>query len=490
MPNISSRDLALCLLCHDALCSKACKKNAMPDRIIRSLRFNNYLGAINNVTNACMDCDAPCEEACISPNKVRIKEILEDSYRQKKYFNQEIKESDITTDFCGFKMENPFILSSSVVGSSYEMVSRAFDMGWAGVSFKTISLMDIHEASPRFSAIKNFDGSFLAFKNIEQLSDHTVIENVEIFKKLKKNYPNKFLLVSIMGRDDYEWEYLAKIAEEAGADALELNFSCPNMTEEHSGSDVGQEPDLVKRYTSVVKNSVKIPVIAKLTPNVLSIIPSAKAAKDGGADGVSLINTIKSITEFEAVTNLYHNKKKEVFSIGGLSGSAVKPISLRFLSEITKDESLDDLYISGMGGIYTFEDALMYFSLGASSVQITTAVMEYGYRIITDLVEGLKLFLGTYNFNFENIRGFNIKNLKDVKERERDMVIYPKFIRSNCIGCGRCYISCMDGGHQAIKFEDRKPKLDPKRCVGCHLCVIVCPEGAIVSSDIETKIKE
>ncbi len=490
MLKLSPVDLLSCMLCNDAPCTTACINDLKPDKIIRSLRFKNVLGAINNVTNACERCCAPCVSKCVSINKVKIKDIMEFCYNAKTKFKNVIKKADISCDFCGIKLENPYLLSSSVVSSTYEMVSRAFDMGWAGAAFKTISLIDIHEASPRFSAIKNFDGTFLAFKNIEQLSDHSVIDNINIFKKLKQNYPNKFLLVSIMGRDDAEWRYLAKVSEEAGADALELNFSCPNMTEEHSGSDVGQIPELVKRYTKVVKDAVKIPVVAKLTPNVVSVLPAAFAAKEGGADGVALINTIKSITELNAINNLYLNKKTEIFSVGGLSGLAVKPIALRFISEISSEEKLKDLYISGMGGIYTFEDTLMYLTMGASSVQITTAVMEYGYRIIDDLIEGLELFLGTYGIkSLKNLEGINVKNLKDVTERERDIAILPKFVRDNCIGCGRCYISCMDGGHQAINFKDRVPSLDPKKCVGCHLCILVCPCNAIVSSDVKIKKK-
>ena len=398
--NANIRDLIPCLLCADAPCTKACDKGLKPDKIIRSLKFNNYLGAISCINDSCINCDAKCENACILNDKVKIKDIMVSVNEQKKNFKKEIKKADISTDFCGIKIENPFLLSSSVVSSTYEMVARAFDAGWAGAAFKTISLIDIHEASPRFSALKNLDGTFLAFKNIEQLSDHSVIDNVEIFKKLKKNYPNKFLLVSIMGRTDEEWAYLAKISEEAGADALELNFSCPNMTEEHSGSDIGQVPELVKRYTKIVKDAVKIPVVAKLTPNVLSVVPAAQAAKEGNADGVALINTIKSITELNAIKNIYLGKTQaEQFSVGGLSGSAVKPIALRFISEISANENLKDLYISGMGGIYNFEDTLMFLALGASSVQITTAVMEYGYRIIDDLILGLKIFMKEKNYN-------------------------------------------------------------------------------------------
>lgn len=486
--NISSRDLVPCMLCYDPLCTKACKKNLDPGKIIRSLRFSNYIGATKTLTGACINCDAPCEKECISDNRVRIKDILSKCYDEKIKHNITYEKVSLKTNICGIPVDNPFLLSSSVVASTYDMCKRAFEAGWAGVAFKTISLIDIHEASPRFSAIKNIDGSFSAFKNIEQLSDHSVVENLEIFKMLKKDFPNKFLLVSIMGRDDEEWKYLALESEKAGADALELNFSCPNMTEDETGSDVGQIPHLVERYTRVVKNAVKIPVIAKLTPNVMVMSPMAIAAKKGGADGIAAINTIKSITELNLIDALYNKKDLSNISVGGLSGNAVKPIALRFIAEMTMNPELKDMHISAMGGISTYEDALMFLALGASSLQITTAVMEYGYRIIDDLCEGLELFLGKLGMkSVDDIKGRIINKVVDVKDMKRDNIIYPRFIRSNCVGCGRCYISCMDGGHQAISLVDRRPVLNPKKCVGCHLCILVCPNSAIESSDKEVK---
>lgn len=482
------KECSSCLLCADAPCSKNCPHNIDPAKIIRSLRFTNYQGAFARCQDICLNCDAPCEKHCLAPNSVRIKDILSYCLKKKKENPIENKHGDIHTDICGIPIENPFLLSSSVVGSNYEMVKRAFEMGWAGVSYKTICLMDIHEASPRFSMIKNSDGSFQSFKNIEQLSDRSLEENLDTFRRLKEEFPNKFLLVSIMGRDDEEWAYLAKKSEEAGADAIELNFSCPNMMEENTGSSVGQVPALVERFTRVVKNAVKIPVLAKLTPNVDSMVPAALAAKRGGADGIAAINTIKSITEFNIIDKLYEQKELPKFAFGGLSGPAVKPIALRFVVEMTQNEGLKDLHFSAMGGIENYQDALMFLALGAGSIQITTAVMQYGYRIIEDLTEGLSLFLGRLDMSLSELKNKVFPQLVDINEIERDVIIYPKFIRENCLHCGRCAISCRDGGHQAITFDEtRSPILDPKRCVGCHLCLLVCPNDAIISSEIKVK---
>lgn len=482
---ILQKDLISCLLCHNPTCTNGCNKGLDPGKILRSLRFKNVVGATEFLNDACINCDAKCEDSCVIPHEVKIRSLLIKYYEKKLKHNPSYKRFSLETDICGIKVENPFLLSSSVVSSNYNMIKRAFLAGWAGASFKTISMLDINEASPRYSAIKGLDGTIQSFKNIEQLSDHSVIDNVEMINKLKEEFPNKFLLVSIMGRDEAEWKYLAMRVEKAGASAIELNFSCPNMTEEDTGSDVGQVPHLVFKYTKAVTSVVKIPVIAKLTPNVKTMSEAAIAAKNGGAKGISAINTIKSITEFDLIKNLY-NKNRNI-AVGGLSGKSIMPIALRFISELSQNKELADMHISGMGGIYTFDDAIMYLSLGAKSLQITTAVMEYGYRIIDDLIDGLELFLGENNISIKELGGFNKYKVVDVKDIKRDIIIYPRINRSKCVKCDRCFISCSDGGHQAIELIDRSPIINPKKCVGCHLCVIVCPSGAIKSSEIEIK---
>jgi dihydropyrimidine dehydrogenase (NAD+) subunit PreA len=476
-PNDTSlkKEMSKCALCYKAVCGEACNKLPV-DQILRSVWFDNEGVARIRLkdSNVCENCDAPCEQIC--KKDVPIKNIMS-TLHQTKIKGENLDESDyarLKTDMFGFELENPFFLSSSVVGSNYEMISRAFEAGWAGVAYKTVTYIDIHEASPRYSAVKNENGNFQGFKNIEQLSQHTVEEDCEIFKKLKKNYPKKYLLVSIMGRTEEEWAKIAKAVEEAGADGIELNFSCPNMVEEGTGSDVGQIPELIEKFTRAVKQVVKIPVIAKLTPNVDIMSPAAEAAIRGGADGLAAINTIKSVI-------LDDNMK---VAIGGYSGNAVKPIALRFVVEIKQNEKVKKYFLSGMGGIETWEDALDFLELGCDNLQVTTAIMQYGYRIIDDLKSGLALYLKKQNKTLKEIIGSRINDVIDVEKMERDVAIFPKFLRNKCDGCGRCYISCMDGGHQAIKFgDDRKPTLDGSKCVGCHLCKLVCPNEAIVSAD-------
>ena len=369
-----------------------------------------------------------------------------------------------------------------MVASTYDMCARAFEAGWAGVCFKTISTMEIHESSPRFSAVPGNDGGIIGFKNIEQLSDHSLEENMEIFRRLKEQYPNKFIMASIMGQNEAEWERLARLCEENGADAVELNFSCPNMAEGGLGSDIGQVPELVERFTAAAKRSCHIPVLAKLTPNVADMSPAAEAARRGGADGVAAINTIKSVVGVDPNTYVSAPSVHGLSAVGGYSGTAVKPIALRFIAELAKNPKLKGMHLSAMGGVETWLDALKFILLGGGTIQVTTAVMQYGYRIIDDLKAGLNLYLAEKGFaNVTEAIGLGLDAVSSTTDiLERDTVVFPVFNRERCIGCGRCMLSCADGGHQAIRLNaDRRPVLDGRKCVGCHLCVLVCPQQAI-----------
>ena len=480
-------EMIRCILCKDAPCSKACAA-LDPASLLRSVWFHNEEGAAARLPDVlpCKDCAAPCEHSCVRPEQVPIRKLLSrlDDEVRPELEPAPTDESRLQTDICGIPLENPFLLSSSVVGSNYDMCSRAFDAGWAGVSFKTICNFEIHETSPRYSAITGDNRGIIGFKNIEQLSDHSVAENMAVFRELKKNYPSKFILASIMGRDEAEWEWLARECEANGADAIELNFSCPNMAEGGLGSDIGQIPELVEQYTRAAKHGCSIPVLAKVTPNVASLVPASLAAKRGGADGIASINTIKSIVGLNLHTYVSSPAVRGMSAVGGYSGNAVKPIALRMLAELGWEKELKGLHISGMGGIETWRDAAEFLLLGCTSLQVTTAVMQYGYRIIDDLKDGLNRYLKEKNFrNVREIVGLGLDSVHSSTDiLERDTVIYPGFDRKTCNGCGRCVISCMDGGHQALRLDqNRKPVLDARRCVGCHLCVLVCPERAVHS---------
>ena len=483
------------MLCNDAPCSNACKTGD-PARAIRAIRFDNAKNAWRWV-EGCSDADLEqAEQACIHYDRpIRIKELLSANGTKS---NGELP--DLAIDFCGIHCENPFFLASSAICTNYEMVARALERGWAGVFYKTICKQDIREVSPRFDAVKN-GTSFAGFRNMEQLSENPYEVDFDILRRLKQNYPSKVIVASIMGQFEEEWIELAKMAEDAGCDAVELNFSCPQMRLAGMGSDVGQDAELVTFYTVYVKRNVNIPVIPKMTPNITQINQPAMGAYFGGADAISAINTIKSVTM---------SPEAEVSgkqTLSGYSGRALKPIALRFILEMAlnpilngqsrknRDElaspsqSLDgqdlkekQLQFSGIGGIETWRDALEFIQLGCNNVQVCTAVMEYGYRIIDDLVLGLQNYMAERGIeHLSDLVGEELPNFDTPTNLDRDTIVYPTFDREQCIGCGRCYTSCQDGGHQAITFDAdlRQPHLDGKRCVGCHLCRLVCPTGAI-----------
>jgi len=491
---IQRADMSRCTLCENAPCDAACPQ-MNPSKLLRSVWFENEQGAVSHLPeeNLCITCAAPCETACVRQGEVPIRDVVNRLFYQVKPETETAVPADenrLKCDLCGIPMENPFILGSSVVASTYEMCARAFEAGWGGISFKTICSLDIHEASPRYSALAGDQGSIMGFKNIEQLSDHSVAENMEIFRRLKQNYPGKVIIASIMGQNEAEWGELARQCEENGADAVELNFSCPNMMEGGLGSDIGQVPELVTRFTAAAKKACHIPVLAKLTPNVQMMSPAAEAALRGGADGISAINTIKSVVGLNLHTYVSAPSVRGHSAVGGYSGVAVKPIALRFIAELGQNPLLKGMHLSGVGGVETWQDAAEFLLLGAGSIQVVTAVMQYGYRIIDDLKEGLNLYLTEKGFgSVREMIGLGLDSLSHTTDvLERDSVIYPQFIRERCIGCGRCETSCRDGGHQAIRLdEDRRPVLNGKRCVGCHLCVLICPQRAIASSGKRVK---
>ena len=477
-----------CLLCLDAPCTKACKRGD-PARAIRAIRFDNHKPALRWVKN-CSDGDLErAEQACIHYNwPIRIKEIVH-SISKDDVDDSHYPALNIT--FCGIPCENPFFLASSAVCTNYEMVARAFDAGWAGVFYKTICLQEIKEVSPRFDAMHNnaTHGDFYGFRNMEQLSENPVEMDFDILRRLKQDYPTKVVVASIMGQTEEEWMTLAKMAEEAGCDAVELNFSCPQMKHQGMGSDVGQSPELVNTYTACVKRTVKIPVIPKMTPNITHIAEPAAACLEAGADAISAINTIKSVT-MDGDAEVAGRR-----TISGYSGRAVRPIALRSVLELAQmQESLkpqsQKLELSGIGGIETWRDALEFIQLGCSNVQVCTAVMQYGYRIIEDLVLGLQRYMAKRGISeLSMLVGEQLEKFQNPDHLDRETIIYPIVDKELCIGCGRCEMSCNDGGHQAIIFdyETRRPRLVGTKCVGCHLCRLVCPTGAIGISKRITK---
>lgn len=385
---------------------------------------------------------------------------------------------DLSIEFAGISCKNPFFLSSSPVGNHYDMIAKCFEAGWGGVFYKTIDFWNENEISPIFESYGNRGEPWVGFKNCEHASQNTLEENLEHMRRLKRDYPDHVIFASFMGQTEDDWKLLCSYAQQADVDGVEINLSCPHMGRENMGSDAGTNPKLVESFTKAAVSGTDLPVIAKMTPNVTNMIPSALGAMKGGATGLSAINTVKSVVNIDRdlfTTAPVINGKS---AISGLSGTAVKPIALRFITEMASAAELKGVPISGVGGIYTWSDALDFLLVGARNVQVTTAIMEYGYRIVEDMISGMQYYMEEKGFaSLDELIGKALPNIVSASELTRTYQIRPDFNEEKCVGCGRCYVSCYDGGHQAIKWNDdkRRPELDTDHCVGCHLCQKVCP---------------
>ena len=290
---------------------------------------------------------------------------------------------------------NPFWLASAPPTNCGEQIMRAFDAGWGGAVWKTIG-EPITNVSSRYSATDWNGQRIMGFNNIELISDRSIEDNLREMTEVKKRYPQHAVIASLMVASNREtWHDIVVRAEDAGADGLELNFGCPHgMSERGMGSAVGQVPEYAQMITEWVKEKARTPVLVKLTPNITDIRTVARAAKRGGADGLSAINTINSITGIDLDTLTPRPNVDGKSSHGGYCGPAVKPIALNMVQQIMSDPEAA-LPLSGIGGIGTWRDAAEFILLGCGTVQVCTAVMHYGYRIVEDMAEGLDNWMRT-----------------------------------------------------------------------------------------------
>jgi dihydropyrimidine dehydrogenase (NAD+) subunit PreA len=391
---------------------------------------------------------------------------------------------DLSVDFCGRRFKNPFLLSSSPVSNSAEMVEKAFEAGWGGVVFKTLNsdrLAIIHP-SPRMHYVNYGSKRAIAYQNVEQISDRPLKHNLLEFLYLKKRFPDRPIVASIMGFFEDEWVYLAKACEDNGVDILELNFSCPHMCIEGSGHKVGQAFHLLERFTAAVKRAVSIPVMAKMTPNITDMTEPALYAKQGGADAISAINTVRGISEIGRADWVPQPNVFGVGAISGTSGPAVKPIGLNFIASMAKCPELG-LPLSGMGGIETWIDALEYLLVGASTLQVTSGIMHYGYRIVADLVEGLSDYMAMKGvIRVGDLVGKALPHLQETDKFDLNRQGIVQYDLNRCIGCGQCYIVCNDAAGQAIEWDGRRrrPRLVEDKCLSCMLCQVVCPVPELI----------
>lgn len=395
---------------------------------------------------------------------------------------------DLTANCAGILSPNPFWLASAPPTNSGDQIMRAFDNGWGGAVWKTIG-QPIQNVSSRFGALHVGGVRMVGMNNNELITDRGVETNFREMAEVKRRYPKHAVIASLMVETEEEWREMVARSEEAGADGLELNFGCPHgMCERGMGSAVGQEPRVNEAITRMVRGLTKLPVIVKLTPNVHDIRPHGMASQRGGAHAVSLINTVKSIVgvdldRFSPLPVVESNGTN-----GGYSGPAVKPIALHMVGALTRNPEFH-LPISGIGGVATWRDAVEFLLMGASNVQVCTAVMQYGYRIVEDMIEGLSDYMEEKGFQtVPEMVGLAARNFVDWGDLDVNYETVARIDRTRCIGCQLCYVACRDGAHQCISLAtdgSRVPVIDEAECVGCNLCAHTCPvQGCITMTPI------
>jgi len=391
---------------------------------------------------------------------------------------------DLSTNCGGIRSPNPFWLASAPPANSGDQVKRAFDHGWGGAVWKTLGT-PIQNVSSRFGALHYRGTRAIGFNNIELITDRPLEVNFREIAEVKKQYPKHAVIASLMVETEAEWRDMILRSIDAGADGLELNFGCPHgMCERGMGSAVGQEPALNERITGWVMKYSTIPVLVKLTPNVDDILPHGMAAKAGGANGVSLINTIKSIIGIDLDRLVPEPRVANASTNGGYCGPAVKPIALHMLGVLSRAPEFG-LPISGIGGVSNWRDAAEFLALGASSVQVCTEVMLRGYRVVEDMIEGLSTWMEEKGFkSLDQLIGKAVPKYEEWGDLDMNYETIAKIDPAKCIGCHLCVVACDDGAHQCIHLDQPDtfvPRVDESECVGCNLCQIVCPVSGCIS---------
>ena len=390
--------------------------------------------------------------------------------------------ADLTTDFLGIKSPNPFWLASAPPTDKEYNVRRAFEAGWGGVVWKTLGAEGppvVNVNGPRYGVVYGADRRVLGLNNIELITDRDLFTNLEEIKRVKADYPDRAIVVSIMVPcEEQAWKDILPLVEDTGADGIELNFGCPHgMSERGMGAAVGQVPEYIEMVTRWCKQYYSKPVIVKLTPNITDVRKPAAAAKRGGADAVSLINTINSITSVNLDTMSPEPSIDGKGTHGGYCGPAVKPIAMSMVSEIARAEETAGLPISGIGGITTWRDAAEYITLGCGNVQVCTAAMTYGFKIVQEMISGLSQWMDEKSHtSIVDFMGAAVPNTTDWQYLNLNYVAKARIDQDACIACGRCYAACEDTSHQAISMSpDRVFEVIDAECVACNLCVDVCP---------------
>jgi dihydropyrimidine dehydrogenase (NAD+) subunit PreA len=426
--------------------------------------------------------------------------------------------ADLTTRFAGrIESPNPFWLASGPPANCGDQVMRAFDAGWGGAVWKTLG-DPIVNVSSRYSSVDLNGVRIMGLNNIELITDRPLAVNLREIAEVKKRYPKHAVIASLMVESKREaWHEIIHQSEDAGADGLELNFGCPHgMSERGMGSAVGQVPEYARMITGWAVEAAKTPVLVKLTPNIGDIRTAARAAKQGGAHGLSAINTINSITGIDLDTLVPRPNVGGRSAHGGYCGPAVKPIALHMIQQIAADPE-SSLPISGIGGVSTWRDAAEFILLGSQTVQACTAPMHYGFRIVEDWNDGLSHWMDEKGFRtIDEFRGLSLPKVTEWKHLDLNYKVVARINEAKCIGCQLCYTACWDGAHQCIHLKngaksghvadritstpsvrevshatppERIPFVDEQECVGCNLCALVCPvENCITMEQIESGV--
>src|SRR3990167_3879068 len=391
--------------------------------------------------------------------------------------------ADLSIEFAGIKAPNPFWLASAPPTDKAYNVIRAFEAGWGGVVWQTLGEDPpvVNVNGPRYSTLLSPDRRVLGFNNIELISDRPLQVNLDEIRQVKRDWPDRAMVGSLMVPcNEASWKRILTMVEDTGADGIELNFGCPHgMSERGMGAAVGQVPEYIEMVTAWCKQYSRLPVIVKLTPNITDIRKPAQAAKRGGADAVSLINTINSIMGVDPYSLTMTPNTGGMGSHGGYCGPAVKPIALNMVAEIARDPATRGLPISGIGGIGNWRDALDFIALGSGTVKVCTAAMVYGFKIVQEMSDGLSNYMDEMGFTaVEQIVGKAVPTVSDWRYLNLNHISKAVINQDKCNECGRCHIACEDTSHQAITFEkDGKRHFEVKEdeCVGCNLCTLVCP---------------
>lgn len=405
--------------------------------------------------------------------------------------------ADLSTNFAGIRSPNPFWVASGPPANTARQAHRAFEAGWGGVVWKTIGQPIVNTAS-RYSALDWGSQRMIGLNNIELISDRSIETNLREISEVKRAWPQHAVIASLMVETREEWHDLLARCRDAGADGVELNFGCPHgMCERGMGSSVGQQPQVAKRITGWVMEAAQIPVIVKLTPNITDVTAVARAVREAGANAISLINTINSITNVNLETFVPEPRVGSKSSHGGYCGPAVKPIALNMVQCCAADPGVG-LPISGIGGISTWRDAAEFIALGAGSVQVCTAIMHHGFRIAADLNAGLSAYLDSMGMgSVGELTGRAVASVTSWETLDLNFKRVAQIDYEKCIGCNLCHIACEDGAHQCIDLVEPGahgigigpgripgkpiPKVRTDDCVGCNLCALVCPVDECIS---------